>query len=72
MTTLARWCFRHRALTVLAWVLLLVGLAVGSKAAGGAAYADAFSLAGTQSTKATDLLQRSVPSQATARMRSTR
>jgi RND superfamily putative drug exporter len=51
-------------LTVLAWVVLLVGLAVGSKAAGGAAYADAFSLPGTQSTKATDLLQRSVPSQA--------
>jgi RND superfamily putative drug exporter len=51
-------------LTVLAWVVLLVALAVGSKAAGGASYADAFSLPGTQSTKATDLLQKSVPSQA--------
>jgi RND superfamily putative drug exporter len=62
--TLARWCFKHRALTVLAWVVLLVGLAIGSRAAGGASYADAFSLPGTQSTQATDLLKKAAPSQA--------
>ena len=64
MPTLARWCFRHRAVTILTWVLLLVGLSVGSKAVGGASYADVFSLPNTGSTHATDLLQKSLPAQA--------
>ena len=64
MPTLARWCFRHRAITILTWVILLVGLSVASKAAGGASYADVFSLPNTGSTQATNLLQKSLPAQA--------
>jgi RND superfamily putative drug exporter len=63
MSTLARWCFGHRAITIAAWLVLLIGLAAISSAIGGTNYADAFSLPGTQSTKATDLLKASVPSE---------
>jgi RND superfamily putative drug exporter len=63
MKTLAQWCFRHRSIVIVAWLVLLIGLIVGGKAAGGSAYADAFSLPGTDSTKALNLLEKSVPSQ---------
>jgi RND superfamily putative drug exporter len=62
MKTLAQWCFRHRSIVIVAWLVLLIALIVGGKAAGGSAYADAFSLPGTDSTKALDLLEKSVPS----------
>jgi RND superfamily putative drug exporter len=62
MKTLAQWCFRHRSVVIVAWLVLLIGLVVGGKAIGGASYADAFSLPGTDSTKALDLLEKSVPS----------
>jgi RND superfamily putative drug exporter len=60
--TLAQWCFRHRKMVVAGWLVLLVVLIGASSAAGGAKYADAFSLPGTDSTKATALLQSSAPS----------
>ncbi len=62
MKTLAQWCFRHRSVVIVAWLVLLIGLIVGGKAIGGASYADAFSLPGTDSTKALNLLEKSVPS----------
>jgi RND superfamily putative drug exporter len=62
MKSLAQWCFRHRSIVIVAWLVLLIGLIVGGKAAGGSAYADAFSLPGTDSTKALNLLEKSVPS----------
>ncbi|GAA4623454.1 MMPL family transporter [Actinoallomurus vinaceus] len=62
MSVLARWCHRHRIVVVLLWLAALVGLGVLSQTAG-SAYKDAFSLPGTESTKALQLLQRSAPAQ---------
>ncbi|RZS91022.1 RND superfamily putative drug exporter [Motilibacter rhizosphaerae] len=63
MAPLARWCYRHRFVVASAWVLALVVLGVLSKTVG-TAYNDSFSLPGTESTKALDLLQASLPAQA--------
>jgi RND superfamily putative drug exporter len=62
LSTLARWCYRHRLIVVLLWLVAVAGLGVASKAAG-SAYSDNFSLPGTESTKALQLLQKSVPAQ---------
>src|SRR4051812_12533341 len=63
MTALARWCFRHRLIVSFSWILALVvatmlGGATGSK------FNDGFSLPGTGSTKAMELLTANVPAQA--------
>ncbi|MGW6014340.1 MMPL family transporter [Streptomyces sp. NPDC055210] len=63
MSALARWCFRHRLLVVGIWVVVLVALAV-PYAALGARYSDAFTLPGTESSKAQERLQASEPRQA--------
>jgi len=63
MTALARWCFRHRYLVLGLWVVLLVGLGALT-AARGTGYTDEFSLPGTESTKALDLLEQASPDQA--------
>ncbi|THJ75867.1 MMPL family transporter [Candidatus Frankia alpina] len=60
MASLARWCFRHRRLVLLLWIVAIVGLGGISQAAG-SDYKDAFSLPGTDSQKAIDLLQRDFP-----------
>jgi RND superfamily putative drug exporter len=65
VSTLARWCYRHRLIVVLLWLGALVGLGVTSTAVG-SAYKDSFSLPGTESTKALDLLQKSLPAQSGA------
>jgi putative drug exporter of the RND superfamily len=62
MATIARWCFRHRFVVLLLWVVGLVGLgAIGS--ALGTNYSNSFSLPGTESTKALTLLQSQFASQ---------
>jgi RND superfamily putative drug exporter len=60
MRTLARWCFRHRWLVLVGW---LVGLfALGGLANGiGDNYKDEFKLSGTDSFDAINLLQKSAP-----------
>lgn len=62
MAALARWCFRHRFLVLVLWV---VGLAVigviGSSL--GTQYSNSFSLSGTESSKAVSLLQKQEASQ---------
>jgi putative drug exporter of the RND superfamily len=58
MTTIARWCFRHRYIVLVAWVAVLAALAVINTSAG-TRFSDAFSLPGTDSTKALDLLKSS-------------
>jgi RND superfamily putative drug exporter len=63
MTTLARWSFRHKFVVIAAWVLLLVGLSALSQAVK-SDYNDSFSLPGTGSTTAQDLLAKAVPAQA--------
>ncbi len=55
MSTLARWCFRHRYTVIGAWLLILIGLGAASTIIG-SSFSDKFSLPGTESTKATALL----------------
>ena len=63
MWALARWCYRHRVVVVLAWVVALVALG-GVTRAVGTAYSDQFTLPGTESTKALNLLRSAFPTQA--------
>jgi putative drug exporter of the RND superfamily len=63
MAGLARWCFRHRYVVIALWVVALIALGGASKVAG-SAYSNSFSLPGTESTKALQLLQSSFPAQA--------
>jgi RND superfamily putative drug exporter len=58
MATLARWCVRHRFIVLTAWLVVLVGLAVGSRALG-SGYTSGFSLPGTESAQAQQLLNSS-------------
>ena len=55
MSALARWCFRHRLAVIAAWVLVLVGLGALSQAVK-SDYNNSFSLPGTDSTTAQQLL----------------
>jgi RND superfamily putative drug exporter len=63
LSTLARWCYRHRLVVVLLWLGMLIGLGATSNSLG-SAYANAFSLPGTDSVKAQDLLKSSFPARA--------
>ena len=62
MTSLARWCFRHRRIVVGAWfaLLLVVG---GLAASAGTDFRNSFSLPNTESQRAINLLQREFPAQ---------
>jgi RND superfamily putative drug exporter len=60
MRKLARWCFVHRRLVLLAWLAAVVGLTVLHGAAG-SNYRDTFRLSGTESADALNLLQRNAP-----------
>ncbi len=63
MSALARWCYHHRFVVITAWIGLLIGLAVMSQAVK-TSYDNSFTLAGTGSGIAQELLQRSAPAQA--------
>ncbi|WP_155058224.1 MMPL family transporter [Streptomyces blattellae] len=65
MSALARWCYSHRLLVVLLWVALLAGVGLASTAAGSKA-SDSFSLPGTESSKALELLEETMPAQSGA------
>jgi RND superfamily putative drug exporter len=54
---LAKWCFNHRVVVLLAWLVAVVG-ANAIHSAAGSAYTDNFKLPHTQSTDAINLLQR--------------
>ncbi|HET9720868.1 MAG TPA: MMPL family transporter [Solirubrobacteraceae bacterium] len=60
MRAVARWCFAHRRIVLLVWVLALIALTVIHSGAG-SAYRDSFQLSGTQSSEALALLQRNAP-----------
>ncbi|MBV8997851.1 MAG: MMPL family transporter, partial [Solirubrobacterales bacterium] len=60
MRRLARFCFTHRRLVLLGWVVALIGL-TASHSLAGSAYSDNFRLSGTQSFDAVNLLQRNAP-----------
>ena len=60
MRRLAKFCFTHRGLVVLGWVIALVAVTAIHSAAG-SAYSDNFRLSGTQSFDAVNLLERNAP-----------
>jgi RND superfamily putative drug exporter len=59
----AQWVVTHRRTVVIGWLLLLIG-ALGVSGAVGTRYANNFSLPGTESQRAADLLARDFPAQA--------
>jgi putative drug exporter of the RND superfamily len=63
MSAIARWCFRHRFVVIAAWVVVLAGLAVLGQAVK-SNYSNSFSLPGTESSRAQQLLAKAVPAQA--------
>ena len=63
MSAIGRWCFRHRFAVIAAWVLVLVGLGALSQAVK-SDYNNSFSLPGTDSTTAQQLLAKTIPAQA--------
>src|SRR5690349_4268540 len=63
MSAIGRWCFRHRFAVIAAWVLVLVGLGALSQAVK-SDYNNSFSLPGTGSTTAQQLLAKAIPAQA--------
>ena len=60
MSTLARWCFRHRWIVLAGWLCLVVATVAGSSAAG-TNFATRFQLPHTQSAQALQLLQKEFP-----------
>ncbi|WEH15131.1 MMPL family transporter [Streptomyces sp. VNUA24] len=60
MAALARWCVRHRLVAVLLWLLAFAGTAAGAAVAG-AAYSNDYGTPGTESSRATDLLNQGFP-----------
>src|SRR5579863_4438287 len=60
MRAVAGWCVRHRRLVVAGWLVALVGLALISQSIG-SSYKDSFSLNGTQSFEAQNLLAKVAP-----------
>jgi RND superfamily putative drug exporter len=62
MSSLARWCYRRRFVVLGLWFAGLIVLGGLGQAAGNQ-YTDQFTLPGTESTRALDLLQKSFPAQ---------
>ncbi|MEU8778987.1 MMPL family transporter [Streptomyces sp. NPDC048606] len=56
MAAIARWCMRHRLVTVLIWLLALFGTAAAATAAGNA-FSNDYEVPGTESAKAHALLR---------------
>ncbi|MEU2560280.1 MMPL family transporter [Streptomyces longispororuber] len=60
MAALARWCVRHRLVAVLVWLLALGGTAAAA-AAVGSAYSNDYEVPGTESHRASQLLEDGFP-----------
>jgi RND superfamily putative drug exporter len=60
---LARWCFRHRIIVVVVWMVAL-SLVVGLESALGDSFSDSLRLPGTESSRAFELLSSALPQQA--------
>src|SRR6516225_791833 len=63
MSAIGRWCFRHRFAVIAAWIVVLVGLGALAQAVK-SNYNNSFSLPGTGSTTAQQLLATTIPAQA--------
>ena len=55
MRALARWCFTHKFVVLGVWIAALIAVG-GLNASAGSGYTDSFSLPGTESTTALNLL----------------
>src|SRR4051795_7814889 len=64
MKSLARWCFRRKFVVLGIWVAALIVLG-GLSAGAGSGYTDSFSLPGTESTTALNLLKDNFNSEST-------
>src|SRR3954470_5022656 len=64
MTSLARWCFRHKFRVLAAWLVALFVLG-GVSAGAGTGFTDSFSLPGTESTTALNLLTKNFNTEST-------
>src|SRR6185436_20396135 len=64
MRPLARWCFRRKFVVLAIWVAALLVLG-GLSASAGTGYTDSFSLPGTESTTALNLLTDNFKTEAT-------
>jgi RND superfamily putative drug exporter len=62
MLSLVRWCIAHRRVVVLAWIVLVIGVTAIAQSAG-RQYANNFTLPGTDSQRASDLLSQRFPTQ---------
>ncbi len=62
MAGLARWCYRHRVIVLVAWLVVLVSV-IGIERAVGSSYTDSFSLPGTESSRGLQLLRSELPQQ---------
>ncbi|MBA2809177.1 MMPL family transporter [Streptomyces sp. KM273126] len=60
MAALARWCVRHRLVAVLLWLLTFAGAAAVASVAG-SAYSNDYATPGTESSRATQLLDEGFP-----------
>jgi putative drug exporter of the RND superfamily len=58
----ARWCFRHRVIVLVAWLIVLLSV-IGIERAVGSAFTDSFSLPGTESWSGLQLVRSEVPQQ---------
>lgn len=56
MTSIARWCFKHRRLVLIAWILVLVVVS-GIAHSAGSTYSNNFSFPATDSSRAEDVVQ---------------
>jgi RND superfamily putative drug exporter len=63
MSAIARWCFRHRFLVIATWVIALITLGVLAQGVK-SNFNNSFSLPGTDSTTAQQLLAKTFPAQA--------
>ena len=63
MVNIARWTMRHRRTVVIAWIVAAIGILAISNAVGKKT-ASSFTLPGTNSQQAVDLLQSHFPAQA--------
>ncbi|MDT9689693.1 MMPL family transporter [Streptomyces sp. P9(2023)] len=60
MAAIARWCIKHRLVAVLLWLTALGGVATGAAVAG-SAYSNDYEVPGTESGRATALLEKGFP-----------
>ncbi|MEU9862203.1 MMPL family transporter [Streptomyces sp. NPDC047971] len=60
MAAIARWCIKHRLVVVLLWLIALGGAVAGAAVAGNA-YSNDYEVPGTESGRATELLDKGFP-----------